>query len=226
MIVVLTFDKPHRKTQDLVLQLLSRGYKPIVVAREYVVRKNFVPIIPHRPSQAINIHPKIMCKNLGLDYVETHSTRLADTLREINGIQCVLLASGNIVEAQIVQQYRVLNAHPAWLPDVKGLDALKWSIYHDEIIGVTTHRVNEEIDSGILIQRKKVPLYSNDTFHMVAYRQYEMEISMLIDSITTQPENSHIGISKHEVFRRMPHRIEMELLHYFDLYKKKHAIQI
>ncbi|HRN91027.1 MAG TPA: formyltransferase family protein [Ferruginibacter sp.] len=224
MIVVLTFDKPHRKTQDLVLQLLARGYKPMVVAREYVVRKNFVPIIPHRPSRPIDIDPKTMCKNLALDYVETHSTCLANTLKGINGIQCILLASGNIVEAQIVQQYRVLNAHPAWLPDVKGLDALKWSIYHDEIIGVTTHRVNEEIDSGILIERKKVPVFVNDTFHMVAYRQYEMEISMLIDSISAHPEDTVIGSSKHEVFRRMPHRIERELMHCFDLYKAKHAV--
>ncbi|MBX2940058.1 MAG: hypothetical protein KF880_08260 [Ferruginibacter sp.] len=224
MVVVLTFNRPHRKTQDLILHLVARGDRPLVIAREFVERKNFIPLISHRPSKVIQIEPETMCKNLGLEYIEVHSSELADELMNQNGIDCILLATGNIVESKIVHNFRVINAHPAWLPDVKGLDALKWAIYYDEIIGVTTHVVNEAVDSGIIIERKKVPVYMNDTFHMVAYRQYEMEIEMLIDAISAQPENLIIGNSKYEVFRRMPHRLENELIQRFNLYKTKHAV--
>lgn len=224
MIIVLTFNRPHRKTQDVLLQMVARGFRPMVIAREYVERKNFVPLIPHRPSQVIPIELEKLCENLKLDYLEIHSSDLYQKLKQIDGIECILLATGNIIEPAIVQEYRVINAHPAWLPDIKGLDALKWAIFHDAVLGVTTHEVNEHIDSGILIERKKVPVYSSDTFHSVAYRQYEMEISMLIDSINTQPDNSLIGESNFEVFRRMPHRLEQELLQRFEMYKNKHAL--
>jgi len=36
MILVLTFDHPHRKTQDLILKLLAQGVRPQVVATEWV----------------------------------------------------------------------------------------------------------------------------------------------------------------------------------------------
>lgn len=50
MIVVLTYDHPHRKTQDLILRLLANGVKPLVVATEWEEMKSFKPLIAHLPE--------------------------------------------------------------------------------------------------------------------------------------------------------------------------------
>ncbi|MCG8305813.1 MAG: hypothetical protein MI975_00380 [Cytophagales bacterium] len=220
MIVVLTFNHPHRKTQDLIFRLMAMGVKPLVVSTEWEERKNFKPIITHRPGNPVDMDLEIMCKNLGLDFVLTTKKGLYADLCKIESIEYILLATGNIIEKEIVTQFKVINAHPAYLPIVKGLDALKWAILYDETIGVTTHFVNEEIDGGIIIERRKVPLYYEDSFHNLAYRQYELEVEMLANAIHCTSEHIPVGKSKYETFRRMPHRLEMRMLENFEKRKR------
>jgi phosphoribosylglycinamide formyltransferase-1 len=216
MIVVLTFNNPHRKTQDLIFRLIAKGIKPLVVATEWEERKNFKSIINHRPSNQIDISLTEFCENLGLDLVVTTKEVLYDKLQTINSIDYILLATGNIIDKSIAINYKAINSHPGYLPDIKGLDALKWAILYKENIGVTTHFINEEIDGGLIIERKTVPLYYEDTFHNFAYRQYEMEVEMLADSINCQAENVEILESNYETFRRMPHRLENRMLEKFE----------
>ena len=104
---------------------------------------------------------------------------------------------------------------------IKGLDALKWAILYKEKIGVTTHFIDGSVDGGLMIDRKLVPLYYEDTFHSFAYRQYELEVDMLIDSINKEPENIEIGESSYPTFRRMPHRLEYRMLEKFEELKRE-----
>ena len=221
MIVVLTFDHPHRKTQDLIFRLLAHGIKPLVVSTEWEERKNFRPIIQHRPANSIQIELELMCKNLGLSFVPTTKSKLYSELCKIEGIEFILLATGNIIERNIATEFKVINSHPAYLPIIKGLDALKWAILYNEPIGVTTHFINEEIDGGTIIERRTVPLYFEDTFHNLAYRQYELEVEMLVNAIHCKPENISVGESPYETFRRMPHRLELRMLNAFDKRKQE-----
>jgi folate-dependent phosphoribosylglycinamide formyltransferase PurN len=221
MLVVLTFDHPHRKTQDLLCKLMATGQRPLVVATEWVARKNFKPIIAHRPGNAMDISLSDFCRNLGLDLVKTTKAELAATLREIASIEYILLATGNIIEEEIVTSYKVINSHPGYLPLIKGLDALKWAILYRETIGVTTHFVNEQIDGGVIIERQKVPFHYEDSFHNLAYRQYEMEVDMLVASIHREPENIPITESQYHTFRRMPHRLENRMLETFEALRQE-----
>lgn len=221
MIVVLTYDRPHRKTQDLIFKLLARGVKPIIIATEWEERNNFIPIITHRPSNPINITLALFCENLGLKLVLTSKLNLYNDLLNCKNIDYILLATGNVIDIQIVTKFLVINSHPGFLPDIKGLDALKWAILYKESIGVTTHFVNSQIDGGIIIERKIVPLYYEDTFHNLAYRQYEMEVDMLVNSINCQSENVGIEKSNYETFRRMPNRLEFRMMEKFEELRKE-----
>lgn len=221
MIVVLTFDNPHRKTQDLIFRLLANGIKPLIVSTEWEERKSFKPMIAHRPGNPINISLTKLCRNLGLDLIVTPKVHLFKQLKTIKNIEYILLATGNIIEESITSKYKVVNSHPGYLPVIKGLDALKWAILYKENIGVTTHFVNEQIDGGLIIERKIVPLHYEDTFHNLAYRQYEMEVEMLVNAINTIPENIKIKESRYETFRRMPHRLEYRMLEIFEELRKE-----
>ena len=220
MIVVLTFDHPHRKTQDLIFKLLANGIKPLVIATEWIERNNFKPIFSHRPANPLDIPLHEFCKNLSLDLVITTKSNLYRDLKKIGDIDKILLATGNIIEENIATEFKVINSHPGYLPIIKGLDALKWAILYKEVIGVTTHFINAEIDGGIIIERKIVPVYYEDTFHNLAYRQYEMEVDLLIHAISCTPENISIGESPYHTFRRMPNRLEYRMLEAFEERRK------
>lgn len=104
------------------------------------------------------------------------------------------------------------------------MDALKWAIYDGQPIGVTTHLLGEDIDSGWILERKMVPIYYNDTFHAVAQRQYELEISMLARALELEPAEYTDG-QNYTVHKRMPHAFETRVLERFEIMRKKVDLQ-
>ena len=94
---------------------------------------------------------------------------------------------------------------------------MKWAIYDEKPIGVTSHIISEECDAGKLIKRELLKLYPWDTFHSVALRQYEMEIDMLASSIEDIKTASleELSTTESEPSRRMPHKIEHQLMKKF-----------
>ena len=71
----------------------------------------------------------------------------------------ILIGGAGILPKEIIDNVNIINSHPAYLPSVRGLDALKWAIYNDMPIGVTSHIISEEADSGFLIRRDRNKRY-------------------------------------------------------------------
>ena len=210
MIYVLTYDAPHRKTQDLLFRLKIRGYDDVsVLATPWQERKNFKPLIPHRKFNTLDITPSDLCKKFGYNF---DKIEVDDLHNSENG--WIIIGGAGILPEDVVKSGRVINSHPAYLPYVRGLDSLKWAIYYGKPIGVTTHIISEECDAGALINQKFVPLYSWDTFHSVSQRQYEMEIDMLADSIEDVKTATLEELSTTDSIpmRRMPHSHEIRLM--------------
>ena len=212
MVHVLTYDYPHKKTQDLLFKLKSRGYTDItVVGTPWVKRKNFIPLIPHRFFKADNIYPLELCNQLGFKY------KTISSLNELEINDYVLIAGAGIIPKKLTDSKKIINSHPAYLPYTRGLDSLKWAIFEDQPIGVTTHIISEETDAGWLIKKELLPLYSWDTFHSVAYRQYEMEIDMLANALEDIKTANLELLGRHsEPKRRIPHKYEIKLISRFN----------
>ena len=219
MIYVLTYDAPHRKrTQDLLLQLKIKGYDDIeVLATPWQARKNFEPLIPHRRFEPYNSNLDYFCSRLGykLNRIEINNLDFSES-------DWVLIGGAGILPGKIVSSQKIINSHPAYLPYVRGLDSLKWAIYYNKPIGVTTHIISKECDAGKLIKRERVPMYSWDTFHSLANRQYELEIEMLANSIEDLNDAplTELSINESEQMRRMPHKYERKLLDKFNVLTK------
>lgn len=220
MIYVLTYNYPHRKTQDLLLKLKLSGYKEIIVLSiPWQRRDNFIPLVPHRFLHAENIYPKELCNNLNINYKELQSY---EEVPSLNTNDWILIGGAGIIPKYLTDTKKIINSHPAYLPYVRGLDALKWAIYEQVPIGVTTHIISDDIDLGFLIKRKMLPLYSWDTFHSVAWRQYELELHMLVSSIEDLHKTPHTPIETLEEIqlpipkKRMSHRKEVKMLKKFD----------
>lgn len=224
-IAVITYNVPHRKTQDVLNGLKVKGYKNVkVFALPFVERENpFKPIYQHRPNKAINVDIKLFCKNFGYEFDLTFVTTINKQLLEFNA-DYIIIAGAGLLPDELVEKYKIINTHPGFLPLTRGLDSLKWAIVKGVEIGVTTHFVDKEADAGFLIQQEHVPVYENDTFHSLAQRQYETEIEMLVNSVEIIPTlttYTSLSSNEYEATRRMPKAIEKDLLNAFETYKIK-----
>lgn len=224
-IAVITYNTPHRKTQDVLHGLKAKGYQYVkIYALPFVRRENpFKPIFQHRPSKAINIEIEDYAHNFNYQFATTTAETLNQQLIE-DKADFVIIAGAGLLPDDLVVNHKIINTHPGFLPKTRGLDSLKWAIVKGVEIGVTTHFVDTEADAGFLIEQKLVPIYHNDTFHSVATRQYEMEIEMLINSIELIPnllEFPSLSTTEYEATRRMPKTIEQDLMDSFEIYKNK-----
>ncbi len=217
---VLTYAVPHRKTYDALCLLKARGYRDVLVwAVPLSYRKNFVPIFEHRPPVLFEVEPKDLCLNLGYEYVLSESGYQGlDAI-----VSCpVLVCGAGLIPLEFTRKLRLINAHPGYIPLVRGLDAFKWAIHENLPLGVTTHFIGDEIDAGDVIDRQDVPVFANDTFHSVADRAYALEIKMLVEALSLKKAH-HVSGSPYPVRRRMPREIEYGLMEDFERYKRCHA---
>jgi phosphoribosylglycinamide formyltransferase-1 len=66
---------------------------------------------------------------------------------------------------------RILNIHPSLLPAFPGLDAQRQALaYGVTVSGCTVHFVDEELDHGIIVLQKTVPVLPEDDEHSLAAR--------------------------------------------------------
>lgn len=225
MISVITYDAPHRKTQDLLSKLLLNGYANIhLVVIPWIERKNYLPIYKHRPSKKVSITINEMCRRLNLQFSRVEIENLNDYFLK-NQFEHILIGGAGILPEDLAKNHKIINSHPGYLPNLKGLDAFKWAIYQGQPIGVTTHYISEEADEGELIEKAIVPTYFEDTFHSLAYRVYETEIEMLVDSIS-HIENKDATLEsladdRYVANRRMPHHLEIIMMNRFEELRKK-----
>jgi len=212
-IAILTYDVPHRKTQDLLMMLGAYGFGSMdLLVTKFAERPPFQPLLSHRPIAFAKFSPNFMINqriNIPDDYDYDFSP-----------YTYILIGGAGIIPEKVVQKNRIINSHPGWLPNVRGLDALKWALWKNEPIGVTTYFIGAEADTGVLIKRELTLIRETDTFYSLARRHYELEIQMLIESIGDEPAGASLGkrynkdceIPYHSiVHKRMPPSKEIHL---------------
>jgi len=229
VICILTYDHPHRKTQDLLFRLKSKGLKNLlVVATPWQEHKSFKSLWPYRPRTSLKLPLNILCQNLDIryelcnDYLQVH-----ELFREIIPRQ-ILIGGAGILPEKLVKRWKIINAHPGLLPSIRGLDAFKWAIWEEAEVGITTYHIGIDIDTGALIRRQETPLYLNDTIYSFAQRHYELEVEMLADSMDdytySTPSSVALGttcvddgiVCASPVHRRIPRDKELLLAGIFE----------
>ncbi|MDR1565631.1 MAG: phosphoribosylglycinamide formyltransferase [Oscillospiraceae bacterium] len=212
MIGVLTYSVPHRKTYDVLSLLKAKGVSDIIIfACEFHYEKKFFPLINHRPEVLYQLTSEQLASALGYEYVQGFDET------KLPAGSAILICGGGIIPQELIERYVIINSHPGYLPNVRGLDALKWAIYDGQPVGVTVHTLCDEVDAGALIDRQLVPLYFNDTFHSFAYRQYEMEVRMLVEALDKLNNLGEIiRPGDFPLRRRMSHKHEIRLFERFN----------
>ena len=83
-----------------------------------------------------------------------------------------------IISPAFVQAFpqRILNVHPSLLPAFPGLDAQQQAFdYGVQVAGCTVHLVDEQLDHGVIILQRTVPVDDADTAATLAIRILQQE---------------------------------------------------
>jgi phosphoribosylglycinamide formyltransferase-1 len=107
-----------------------------------------------------------------------HDQEIIACLRD-HGVDLVCLAGYmRLLSPEFVRAFpeRILNIHPSLLPAFPGLDAQEQAFaYGVQVAGCTVHFVDEELDHGVIVLQKTVPVLEGDDAHTLSARILEQE---------------------------------------------------
>lgn len=181
---LITYQTGHRKTLELTLKLLTKGYRVTLYAFPFVRRVSVSSHYPDRPLQLWEFDVEEFCRQSGVGYravdgwSDDHAGALGNSGDE-GSVDLFLCCIAKIIPEAFIQRRTFLNCHPGLLPYNRGVDAFKWSIVNGGPLGVTLHVIDEVIDRGMILYRCPVPILSNDTLAALCQRAYDVECDLL-----------------------------------------------
>ena len=147
----------------------AKNYKFPALISLIVANNSLAPGI--RLAENYNIPIKVFDKkdfNKSQFEAKTHETLLDFDIEMICLAGFMQILSKNFINKW---QNRIINIHPSYLPDNKGLNAQKQAFYKKaSFTGCTVHFVNEKIDSGKIIVQKKVKIMHKDDLQSLSNR--------------------------------------------------------
>ena len=184
---LISYQVGHLKTKQLADLLLKKGYEVVIFAFPFY-KKNKNDSVEHscriedRPSQLLNKSWEEIYSDGSLSIIYLNSwgedsIKYLDKSEVFVYLHCV----AKILPKNMLMNRLVLNCHPGLLPQNRGVDSLKWSIVNIWPIGITLHAINEKIDSGLILVRKRLTIYATDTLRDVFERAYNEEVNLLSD---------------------------------------------
>jgi len=112
------------------------------------------------------------------DSKESYEQALIHTIRS-SGVELIILAGYmRVLGRAFIQAFegRILNIHPSLLPSFKGLHAQRQALdYGVKKAGCTVHYVNEEVDSGKIVDQGVVDVLPDDSEDSLSARILEVE---------------------------------------------------
>jgi phosphoribosylglycinamide formyltransferase-1 len=153
---------------------IAAGKIPETEIAVVISNKPYAAGIQAAEERGLNAH---VIQSKGLSRSE-HDSAIVACLRE-HKVDLVCLAGYmRLVSSMFLEAFpnRVLNIHPSLLPAFPGLDAQRQALeYGAQISGCTVHFVDENLDHGVIIAQRSVPVLAIDDEHTLSERILEQE---------------------------------------------------
>lgn len=183
---LITYQTGHLKTKQLALMLKEKKHEVTLFAFPFKYRKQSpqkTKRFQDRPDQLINEDMKLFCQknNFGWQEVQGWTPEYSQALdwpNDDNKPDIYITCIAKIIPQSFLENRHILNCHPGLLPQNRGVDAFKWCIVNSWPIGVTLHIIDENIDQGLILCRKRVPINQDDTLQSVCARLYDIELEL------------------------------------------------
>jgi folate-dependent phosphoribosylglycinamide formyltransferase PurN len=116
---------------------------------------------------------------------ETLNCRACADFIRAQKIDLIINAGGGIFRKRIIETPRVgiLNAHMGLLPDYRGMNALEWSLLHEDRIGVTVHFIERGIDTGDILLFRELRIERGDSIADLRAKSLPLNVELLTEAI-------------------------------------------
>src|SRR5436190_14751669 len=173
--------------KNLGILLSGRGSNFEAIAKNIaagIIRNARIAIVISNRADAAGIET---ARRLGLETAvipskgkarEEHDREMVEALQKFKVDLVCMAGYMRLLSPWFVKQFphRILNIHPSLLPSFPGLEAQEQAFaYGVKMAGCTVHFVDEELDHGLIIVQKSVPVLDSDDEHALAPRILEQE---------------------------------------------------
>jgi len=117
--------------------------------------------------------------------VDNFNSPVCEELLKRLSSDIIILGGSRILKKYIINIPRIgiLNAHPGILPQYRGVDVIPWAVYNGDDIGVTVHLIDENVDSGLIIDRQKIGIEHGDTLESLCKKAEILSGKMIADAL-------------------------------------------
>ena len=116
------------------------------------------------------------------------SLREPDAVNRVRALRAdiLVLAGADLLPAPLLEsaQLGALNAHYGLLPRYRGMNVAEWSVFHDDPVGVTVHKVDAGIDTGDVVERAVVGVDERDSLAGIRHKQQGLASTLLFKAVT------------------------------------------
>ena len=109
---------------------------------------------------------------------------IEDAVAQLNPDLVVSVGFMRILSNSFVKRFKVINSHPALLPNFPGAHAVRDALSAGETeTGCTIHWVDEGVDTGEIIAQSKVEILPNDDVSTLHERIKVIERELIVETI-------------------------------------------
>lgn len=233
-VCLFAYDFPHRKSSEFLTRLVVSGFDvAAVIAAPWVpLKSSREPVLPTKPNRIQTITAAAICTRFDIPYFSVpHDDEKAVSLVQGSRAEVGVIGGARILKGSILSAlpFGIVNFHPGLIPEARGLDSLKWSIYEGIAPGVTAHLIDERIDAGRIILRRQIQVHESDSLMEVGLRIEDTQVELLeevLHMIEDQPDPSAYALIGEvgPTLGAMPENLESELLDRFVSWKTAHRM--
>jgi methionyl-tRNA formyltransferase len=114
-----------------------------------------------------------------------------------------------------IPRYGVINAHPAKLPEIRGMDVVGWSILEGTPIGLTVFFVDEGVDTGPILYFHEVPSISGLHLEQIEQKLQKQAGVATVQAISNFLSGKFIPITQKKedgkLYMRMPRNMRVKV---------------
>ena len=225
---IFAYNFNHKKTQEGLVNLFLKGYKPEVIFAADPVELKFYQSKKRISPKGLSFeHTKDIASKLDIPYhVVVHNSNDCVDLIHKYDLDLGIILGARILKQNVIDAFKigVLNMHPGLLPENRGLDNQKWAIFKGFKQGVSCHLISKEIDRGQLIIKKAIHVFEDDTLVDVFMKIQNMEQYLMFEAleILESGKRDFEPIGEGNYFKAVPPEIEKDLEKAFEKYKKNY----
>ena len=103
----------------------------------------------------------------------------------------LIYGGGGIIRDNIIDAVKenILNAHLGPLPEIRGMNAIEWSVLLNERKEITIHYIDHGIDTGKIIKSYPVDIKKRDTVEIIREKAKVSGMKGLIDVVVNDQAN-------------------------------------